>query len=137
MAEMKPTSDEMKLLVTELRDLYKIAAKEGKAPSAAFVKLGRWLKAGAPCPKCRTGGSANKEEEAETLYHETDPDTIEKWLEAIETNIECEGRGGTSYSDKEKEFIEDMRSLFEERRGRSKPLTGKQLRWLKSLYDQS
>jgi hypothetical protein len=127
----------MKQLVPELRDLYKIAAKEGKAPSAAFVKLGQWLKAGAPCPKCRTGGSADREEEAETLYQETEPETIEKWLEAVETNIECKGHGGTEYSDKEVEFIEDMRSLFEERRGRARPLTGKQLRWLKSLYDRS
>lgn len=134
---VKPTSEEMQQLVPELRDLYKIAAKEKKAPSAAFIKLGQWLKAGAPCPKCRTGGSANRGEEAETLYQETDPDTIEKWLEAVESNIECRHHGGTSYSDKEVEFIEDMRSHFEDRRGRSKPMTGKQLSWLKSLYDRS
>lgn len=135
---MRPTAEELKQLVSELRDLYKIAAKEDKAPSAAFVKLGQWLKAGAPCPKCKTaGGTANREEEAEALYQETEPETIEKWLESIETNIECKGRGGTEYSDKEAEFVEDMRSQFENRRGRARPMTGKQLRWLKSLYDRS
>jgi len=127
----------MKLLVVELREVYKIAAKEGKAPSAAFAKLGQWLKAGAPCAKCRTGGSGDREEEAEALYQETEPEVIEKWLESVESNIECKGRGGTEYSDKEVEFIEDMRSQFENRRGRARPMTGKQLRWLKSLYDHS
>jgi hypothetical protein len=74
----------------------------------------------------------------EELYEETDRDTIEKWLSAVEENISVgAARGGASFSDREKEFIESIREQFDSRKSARKPLSGKQLAWLATLYDRS
>lgn len=74
----------------------------------------------------------------EELYQETDRASIEKWLEAVEENIAVgEARGGARFSDREKEFIESAREQLDGRASASKPLSGKQLAWLRAIYDRS
>jgi hypothetical protein len=72
------------------------------------------------------------------LYESTEPATIQKWLEACEEAAEVPlHRGGTAFSVKEREFIESLREQFDERQTRRRPLSGKQLVWLRSLYDRT
>jgi hypothetical protein len=76
----------------------------------------------------------------EELYQESTPDDIRKWLEACEENVEVGvTRGGTGFSERERDFLDSVRTQFDERvaQGRNKPLTGKQLAWLRSLYDKT
>ena len=129
-SNVKLTPKEKSDLVKELRPIYKTCEELGKTPSPTFVTLAKILKA-------EVEKGAGSDDETEHLYHNQTRDEIETWLEAVEANIENEGRGGTDYSDKEKQFVEDMRSRFHERGDWVKPLTGKQLRWLKALYDRS
>ncbi len=124
---MNLTIGQKKELVTELRKIYEICTESGYTPSGSFVALGKQLKAET------SAGS----DDAEDLYQSQTMKQVEEWLEAVETNVENEGSGGTVYRDNEKSFIEDMRSLVCERSTYTKPLTGKQLRWLKQLYDKS
>ncbi len=131
---MALSREEKARLIEELRKIYAHCSSTGFEVSPTFIKLGKTL---ASEVNNSTYRSRMSDEDAETLYQETDRETIEMWLESVEENIELEDRGGTKYRDNEKEFVEDMRSRFEERHGRAKPLTGKQLRWLKSLYDRS
>ena len=125
------TRDEKRALVEELRAIYNHCVKTGLVPSGDFVKLGQLLKAEA--------GRASEVPSTDTdkLYYGTPRKEIEQWLTSLESNVECEDRGGTPYSDKEKEFIEDMRSTFESRSDNNRPLSGKQLKWLQALYDRS
>jgi hypothetical protein len=124
---MKLTTKEKKELLPELRKIYALCEENGHTPSAVFVKLGKVLKS-------EVEGDSD---DADTYYHNQSRDQIEDMLESIETNIEMEGRGGTEYSDKEKQFIEDMRGRFHEKSDWSKPLTGAQVRWLTRLYERS
>lgn len=117
-------------LVEELRAIYTHCVKTGLTPSGTFIKLGQVLKAEA-------SRKAEPKSEADLLYYGTTRKDIEDWLEAVETNLEHAGRGGTHYSDKEREFVEDMRSNFESRSGSARPLSGNQLKWLQALYDRS
>lgn len=76
----------------------------------------------------------------EELYQNTTVADMQRWLEAIEENLEVGlHRGGTSFSEKEREFVESVREQFDERvkQGRSRPLSGKQLKWLRSIYDKT
>lgn len=74
----------------------------------------------------------------EELYQETDRASIEKWLESVEENVAVgTARGGAAFSDREKEFILSVREQVDARKDRQKPLSGKQLAWLRSLYDRS
>lgn len=78
------------------------------------------------------------EHDPEELYQETDRDTMVSWLEAVEENIAVgESRGGARFSDREKEFIESVREQLDARASARRPLSGKQLAWLRSLYDRS
>ena len=124
------TRDEKRALVEELRGIYNHCVKTGLVPSGNFVKLGQLLKSEA-------SRKVEPKTEADKLYYSTSRKEIESWLTSVETNVELEDRGGSQYSDKEKEFIEDMRSAFESRSGNSRPLSGKQLKWLQALYDRS
>lgn len=125
---MQLTAKEKKDLIVEMRKIYNLCKDNGYTPSANFVKLGQILK---ETPR------TSDDDDAEELYQNQTREEIEEWLECVETNIENEGRGGTVYKSNEKEFIEDMRSRFEEKSDWRKPLTGKQLKWLKALYDRS
>lgn len=74
------------------------------------------------------------------LYEDTTVQDIQKWLEGCESNVEVGvTRGGTGFSEKERDFLESVRDQFDERvkAGRNKPLSGKQLAWLRSLYDKT
>jgi hypothetical protein len=124
---MKISAAQKKELIVEMRKIYEICTESGYTPSGSFVALGQQLKA-------ETSASGD---EAEELYQDQTMKQVEEWLEAVETNVENEGSGGTVYRDNEKMFIEDMRSRVCERSTYTKPLTGKQLRWLKQLYDKS
>lgn len=125
---MKLSTKDREALVAELRSIYKVCLDAGYTPSGLYVKLGAWLKS-APTDKAS--------DDAEELYQSQDRETVEKWLEAVEANIENAERGGTKYDSKARDFVESARSQFEERSKSSKPLTGKQLKWLKALYDKS
>ena len=126
------TTAQKKKLVPELRKMYEICVGAGYVPSSDFVALGRQLNA----ESTSMSSGRSDDDDAEALYQEQSRETVEGWLESVESNVEMEGRGGTGYSDKEKEFIEDMRAKLVERSG-DRPLTGRQLKWLKSLYDRS
>lgn len=72
------------------------------------------------------------------LYEDTDRDTIARWIEAIEENVEVgPARGGTRYSEREVQFVESVRARFDAREDDEHPLSGKQLVWLRSLYERS
>ena len=129
---MKLSVGQKQELVNELRKIYEHCVSTGYVPSKNFVALGRQLKA-----DIQRKASSYDGDDPEELYQAQTREQVEEWLEAVEANVENEGRGGTVYGDKEKQFVEDMRSNFCERSGTNKPLTGKQLRWLKSLYDKS
>lgn len=78
--------------------------------------------------------------DADDLYANTDIADMRKWLEAVESAREVPlHRGGTSFNERELEFIESVRTQFDERvkQGRHRPLSGKQLAWLRSLYDKT
>ena len=125
------TRDEKALLVKELREIYIHCVKTGLVPTRVFIKLEQVLKAEA-------SNTADPQTEAEILYYGTSRKDIEAWLEKVEARVEQHrptGQGYYPYSDKETEFIEDMRSNFESERG-DRPLSGKQLKWLKALYDR-
>lgn len=82
----------------------------------------------------------NDSYDPEELYQQTTVADITKWLEACEENLEVGlHRGGTSFSEKEREFIESVREQFTERvaAGRTRPLSGKQLKWLRAIYDKT
>jgi hypothetical protein len=128
---MQLTLKEKADLLPELRKIYGICEENGYTPSETFVKLGKVLKAES------TARATPENDEAEFLYQNQSRTEIDEWLEAIESNIENERSGGTLYRDNEKQFVEDMRGRFCEKADWAKPLTGKQLKWLKSLYDKS
>jgi len=108
------TQAEKTALAAELRDIYIHCVTTGLVPSSAFLKLERVLK-----------------ESGNEIYHVTLRSDIDLWLVALEEEM----ARAHSYSAKEVEFVEDMRSEFERDRG-TKPLSTKQLKWLKALYDR-
>jgi hypothetical protein len=110
-------------LVDELRAIYTHCVMTGLVPSGAFLKLGQVLKA-------ESSRKVELKSADDLLYYGTTLKDIETWLESIETSE-------APYSDKEREFVEDMRSDFESKRGNDRPLSGKQLKWLQDLYDRS
>jgi hypothetical protein len=75
----------------------------------------------------------------EELYEETTIEEMGEWLRVVEENLEAGLlRGGVSFNDREHEFIESVREQYDARvsEGRKKPLSGKQLAWLRDLYDR-
>lgn len=124
---MRLSDKEKKELVPELRRIYKFCEENGRKPSALFVKLGTVLNA----------DTVASDDDADAHYHSQTRESIEEMLEAVETNIENEGSGGEVYRDNEKQFIEDARGRFHEKSEWIKPLTGKQVAWLKRLYERS
>ena len=78
--------------------------------------------------------------DTEELYEETDIPTMTKWLEGCESGAEVAlHRGGTDFSERERDFITSIREQLDEnvKAGRKRPLTGKQLAWLRQLYDRT
>lgn len=72
------------------------------------------------------------------LYEETDRDTLARWIEAVEENIEIgPARGGTRYTDREMKFVTSIRTRLDADTEEEKPLSGKQLVWLRTLYERS
>lgn len=108
------TREERVALADELKRIYIHCVETGFIPSSSFLKLERLLKA-----------------EDDELYRITLRSDVEAWLSAVEEEVSHTG----AYTPKEAEFVEDMRSEFESNRG-AKPLSNKQLKWLKALYDR-
>ena len=78
--------------------------------------------------------------DSDELYEDTDVASIAKWLEACEDAAEVAlHRGGTSFSEWERGFIESIREQYDRRilQESSKPLSGKQLVILRRLYDKT
>lgn len=79
------------------------------------------------------------EDDPETLYQETSLEDMKKWIEDCETNAEVPlHRGGTAFTDWQREFLESVREQFDTRTaaGSKKPLSGKQLVKLKEMWDR-
>jgi hypothetical protein len=132
---MPPLSKYEKVaLIEELRRIYIHCVETGFVPSKVFIKLEQLLKA-----EYNSTGPSTELDCLDCLYYGTARADIESWLELVEARIEQHsptGQGCYPYSSREVEFIEDMRSNFESERG-NRPLSGKQLKWLKDLYDRS
>lgn len=82
---------------------------------------------------------ADSDYDAEDLYETTSLADLIQWLEDCETNAEVPvSRGGTAFSEWEREFLASIREQFDLRveRGSRKPLTGKQLVVLKRMWDK-
>ncbi len=69
--------------------------------------------------------------EPQDLYHRTSVEDIQEWLEACEDRVD-------DLSEKDQEQMDSVRQLFDAKvkQDNERPLTGKQLVWLRSLFDK-
>ena len=71
------------------------------------------------------------------LYQSTRRDEIERWVDDIETNASVGRRkGGFDLNDAEENFMQNVRNTLDRRSG-ERPLSGKQLVWLKQIFDRA
>jgi hypothetical protein len=77
------------------------------------------------------------EYDPDDLFQSTSRSEIERWVEDIETNASVGRRkGGIDLSGAEENFLDNVRNTLDRRNG-EKPLTSKQLVWLKQIFDKA
>lgn len=73
----------------------------------------------------------------EALYQETSRQDVEQWLNDINLNVRVGERGGgIDLTAAEEDFIASVQRTVRKKPG-PRPLTGKQLAWLKQIYDRA